>query len=195
VKKLDLYKENKAEYVAPRKPVIIDVKPAKYLAISGTGAPGGDEFTAAIGALYSVAFTMKMAFKFRGRDYGVSKLECLWWGTTDPKGFPIKNWQLIIRTPGFITAAVVKRTQKELLAKGKPRVVGAVRLISLKEGCSVQMLHVGPYDEEMRTMEVMRAHAEAAGRRSAGKHHEIYLSDPRRVPAARLKTILRQPLR
>lgn len=79
--KLDLYKQHKTEYVAPRKPVFVTVTPAKYLAVSGTGTPGGEEFTAAIGALYAVAFTMKMGFKFAGRDYGVSKLECLWWGT------------------------------------------------------------------------------------------------------------------
>lgn len=193
--KLDLYKVNKAEYVAPKSPVIITVKPAKYLAIAGTGIPGGEEFTDAIGALYAVAFTTKMRLKFAGRDYGVSKLECLWWGTPDARGFPVKNWQLLIRTPGFISVSDVKRTAQELLARGKPATVEAVKLIALKEGRSVQMLHVGPYDEERRTMDVMHAYATAKGFKYRGKHHEIYLSDPRRVPAARLKTILRQPVK
>ncbi|HXT71331.1 MAG TPA: GyrI-like domain-containing protein [Vicinamibacterales bacterium] len=193
--RLDLYQLHRSEYVAPGTPVLITAKPAKYLAVSGSGKPGGQDFTAAIGALYSVAFTIKMASKFAGRDYAVSKLECLWWGTPDKRGFPIKNWQLLIRTPGFITPARVRGVQKELLARGKPPEVGLVKLIALKEGRAVQMLHVGPYDEEQRTMDVMHTFATSRGLRYAGKHHEIYLSDPRRVPAARLKTILRQPVR
>jgi len=193
--KIDLYKLNKAEYVAPRAPVLLAVKPAKYLAVSGTGKPGGKEFTAAIGALYNVAFTIKMASKFAGRDYAVSKLECLWWGTPDKRGFPIKNWQLLIRTPAFITPARLRRTQKDLLARGKPGEVRLVKLIALKEGRAVQMLHVGPYDQEQRTMDVMRAFATSHGLKYAGRHHEIYLSDPRRVAPARLRTILRQPIR
>ena len=78
--KLDLYKLHKAEYVATRKPVLVELKPASYLAVSGQGAPGGDLFTASIGALYGMAFTIKMTRKFAGQqDYAVCKLEGQWW--------------------------------------------------------------------------------------------------------------------
>ena len=77
--KIDLYEQHKDEYVTPKTPVVVTIKPAKYLAISGQGAPGGERFTAAVGALYNVAFTIKMARKFVGKqDYAVSKLEGLW---------------------------------------------------------------------------------------------------------------------
>src|SRR4029450_7525723 len=86
--KLDLYAKHKAEYIAPRKPVIFTMSPARYLAIEGESAPGAPAFQAAIGALYNVAFTVKMARKFAGRDYAVSKLEGLWWAPSPPGGSP-----------------------------------------------------------------------------------------------------------
>src|SRR5689334_25425453 len=83
--KLDLYKLHKTDYVAPRKPVLVRLKPATYLAIEGQGTPGGDEFTASIGALYGMAFTIKMTRKFAGlQDYAVCKLEGQWWAD-DPE--------------------------------------------------------------------------------------------------------------
>lgn len=77
-KKLDLYAEHKLEYLAPKKPVLVDAAPAQYLAITGRSEPGGPEFQKKLGALYNVAFTIKMAKKFAGQDYSVSKLEGLW---------------------------------------------------------------------------------------------------------------------
>jgi hypothetical protein len=191
VPKLDLYAKHKADYAAPRKPILLTIPSARYLAISGKGRPPHPEFDAAIGALYNVAFTVKMARKFAGRDYTVSKLEGLWPGLP-PKPW---RWQLLIRVPSFITAAEVKGGITGLIAKGKPRTVAKVTLITLVEGRCVQMLHVGPYDQEEPTLALMRDHAIAQGTRTRGVHHEIYLSDPRRVPPERLKTILRVPVR
>ena len=188
--KLDLYAKHKSDYAAPRKPVLLTIAPARYLAIAGKGHPPNPEFDAAIGALYNVAFTVKMARKFAGRDYTVSKLEGRWPGLP-PKPW---RWQLLIRVPSFITAAEVKRTITGLIAKGKPRTVAKVKLVTLSEGRCVQMLHVGPYDKEEPTLALMREHAIAHGTRTRGVHHEIYLSDPRRVPPQRLKTILRVPV-
>lgn len=196
--KIDLYQQHKQEYVAPKTPVLLTIKPAKYLAIDGRGAPGGPRFSAAIGALYAVAFTIKMTRKFAGKqDYAVSKLEGLWHFDGDPAKTPRDEWRwtLVIRTPAFVTAAELRKAVATLLAKDKPAEVKEVRLETLKEGGCVQMLHVGPYDRESETIEMMRVFAGRKGLELAGPHHEIYLSDPRRVPAARLKTILREPVR
>jgi hypothetical protein len=198
--KIDLYKLNKAEYAATRKPALVEVKPATYLAISGQGAPGGEKFTASIGALYGVAFTIKMTRKFAGQqDYVVCKLEGQWWSepASDFAKLPPDQWRwtLLIRTPDFVKDEELRGAVTVLLKRGKGEDVKRVRLESLAEGLCVQMLHVGPYNQEHETIAVMKAFAEKQQLEFAGKHHEIYLSDPRRVPPERLKTILRHPVR
>jgi hypothetical protein len=198
--KLDLYKLHKAEYAATRKPVLVEIKPATYLAISGQGAPGGERFTASIGALYGVAFTIKMTRKFAGKqDYAVCKLEGQWWSepAQDLAKLPPDqwHWNLLIRTPDFISDADLRQAVKVLLKRGKGEDVKRVGLQTLAEGLCVQMLHVGPYEKECETILEMRAFAEKQQLQFSGKHHEIYLSDPRRVPPERLKTILRHPAR
>jgi hypothetical protein len=197
--KIDLYKLHKTEYAASRKPARVEVKPATYLAISGQGTPGGDRFTASIGALYGVAFTIKMTRKFAGKqDYAVCKLEGQWWSEPgkDLVKLPLDQWlwNLLIRTPDFINEEDLRPAVAVLLKRGKGEDVKRVRLETLAEGSCVQMLHLGPYDKEHETMDVMRAFAEKQQLQFSGKHHEVYLSDPRRVPPERLKTILRQPV-
>jgi hypothetical protein len=195
--KIDLYKENRNEYVTPRKPVLIRVKPTQYLAISGQGEPGGERFSACIGALYAMAFTIKMTRKFAGKqDYAVCKLEGQWFFYGDPAVIPKDQWRwkLLIRTPDFISDRDLKQAVGTLLKKGKPREVEEVKLEKIDEGQCVQMLHVGPYERENETVALMSKFAESQGLRLTGSHHEIYLSDPRRVPAERLKTILRHPV-
>jgi len=194
--KIDLYKLHKNEYVTPRKPALIHTKPAQYLAIDGHGAPGGDRFVACIGGLYGVAFTVKMTRKFAGRqDYAVCKLECQY---LQPNfcDLPREKWQwrLMIRTPDFIAESDREKAVAALLNKGKPPEVAEVKLVTLTEGDCVQMLHVGPYDREGESLALMREFAVSKGLSLGGLFHEIYLSDPRRVPAARLKTILRAPV-
>ncbi len=198
--KIDLYKLHKSEYAATRKPALVETKPATYLAIAGQGAPGGDRFTASIGALYGVAFTIKMTRKFAGQqDYAVCKLEGLWWSDPpqDLSKLPLDkwHWNLLIRTPEFIGEEDRSQAVAVLLKRGKGEDVKRVRLENLDEGLCVQTLHVGPYEKEHETIAEMRAFAEKHQLQFAGKHHEIYLSDPRRVPPERIKTILRQPLR
>ncbi len=195
--KIDLGKLFKAEYAAPKKPVLLESKRATYLAIHGQGAPGGERFTACIGALYAMAFTIKMTRKFAGKqDYTVSKLEGQWF--LDGAPFKSKDewkWKLLIRTPEFVTENERTEAATKLLQKGKPPEVEEVKLEELEEGTCVQMLHVGPYDREPDTIEVMRKFAESRNLKLAGPHHEIYLSDPRRVAPEKLKTILRLPVR
>ncbi|HXP60421.1 MAG TPA: GyrI-like domain-containing protein [Dongiaceae bacterium] len=198
--KIDLYKQHKNEYAAPGKPVLVEIKPAVYLAISGQGAPGGDQFTASIGALYGAAFTIKMTRKFAGRqDYGICKLEGQWWSDSGPDLSKAPKdqwrWNLLIRTPRFVTGEDLRKAVDVLLKRGKGEEVKQVRLETLAEGTCVQMLHVGPYDQECVTIARMKEFAENNQLEFHGRHHEVYLSDPRRVPPERLKTILRCPVR
>jgi hypothetical protein len=195
--KLDLYKTHRDEYAAPKQPVLLHIKPARYLAISGQGAPGGNSFTARIGALYAIAFTVKMTRKFAGRrDYAVCKLEGQWFFDDEPAKIPKDQWRwkLLIRTPDFVTPAELDKAAATLLQRGKPAEVKEVKLERLEEGRCVQMLHVGPYEREPETMATMKSFAGRKGLQLAGPHHEIYLSDPRRVPPERLRTILRAPV-
>ena len=197
--KIDLYKLHKGDYVASRKPVLVTIKDAAYLAITGQGEPGGESFTDKIGALYGAAFTIKMTRKFAGeQDYSVCNLEGQWWsdGSDNFSSIPKAEWRwkLLIRTPDFVSAAELEKAVATLLKRGKSPAVREVRLESLAEGPCVQMLHVGPYEREPETICLMKAHAEKSGLRFKGRHHEIYLSDPRRVPPEKLKTILRHPV-
>ena len=197
--KLDLYKEHKAEYITPKQPVLVNVKPAKYLTVTGQGAPAGKEFQAAVGALYGVAFTMKMTKKFAGQDYKVCSLEGQWWGKQETDDFFTQapetwNWRLMIRVPDFIKGSDVKSAAKKLKEKGKGNEADQVKLETIKEGKCVQMLHVGPYGDEGATISRMIEFARASGLSCRGRHHEIYLSDPRRVAPAKLRTILRLPV-
>lgn len=195
---LDLYRKYRAEYVAPRTPALVATRAAKYLTVSGLGSPNGAPFQTAVGALYAAASTIKMARKFAGRDFAVAKLEGLWWGgkpgkliIDSPPG--TWRWKLMIRVPGFITQLDVQRARRALVEHSKKP--GAVRLETMREGRVVQLLHVGPYDREHQSIARMIEFARVRGLRFHGRHHEIYLSDPRRVPAARLRTILRHSIR
>lgn len=195
--KLDLAKLHRADYVAPKQPVVLTIKPARYLAICGQGAPGGDEFSARIGALYAMAYTIKMTRKFAGlQDYTVGRLEAQYFFEGDPAGIPKAQWRwkLLIRTPDFIKPADLKLAVATLLKRGKTEPVQEVKLERIAEGRCVQMLHVGPYERECETITKMQELAASKGLRLAGSHHEIYISDPRRVPPERLKTLLREPV-
>jgi hypothetical protein len=197
--KLDLYKLHKSEYVAPKAPVLVMTLPAKYLAIGGQGKPGSKEFQADTGALYGMAYTLKMAAKARGQDYKVSNLEGIYWGAGPEPDVPgaiptVMNWLLIIRVPDFIQPKDLGAARDQLRAKGKTGEFDKVKLERIDEGACVQMLHVGSYQDEPKTVAQMSAFAKEKGLTYRGRHHEIYLSDPRRVPPARLKTILRLPV-
>lgn len=129
--KIDLYKLHKDEYVTPKKPVLVHTKTASYLAIVGQGAPGGEVFTAKIGALYSVAFTVKMTRKFAGeQDYAVGKLEGQWFFNDGQEAClgPMNDWRwkLLIRTPEFVSQDEIRQAIEVLLRKGKPAEVKEV---------------------------------------------------------------------
>lgn len=199
--KVDLFKQlNKSEYAQPKRPTLVEVAEGCYLTISGAGDPGGEEFTAKVAALFGMAYTIKMTRKFGGlRDYVVGKLEGQWWSDRGPdlKNIPKHEWRwrLMIRTPDFVAQTELEQAAKRQIDKGKGPEVNAVKLETLSEGPCIQMLHLGPFEDEWETLSQMLDFAQEQGYESHGRHHEIYISDPRRVPPERLKTILRMPVR
>jgi len=197
--KLDLFSRHKAEYVAPRSPRLVRIGPARYLSAGGRGDPNGPGFGTAVGALYAVAFTIKMAKKAARQDFKVGKLEGLWWGNRRGQLLieaPVATWRwkAMIRVPTFVTARDLAAARRSLAERGRALTV-PVRLETLAEGKCVQLLHRGPYREEHSSIRAMLAFAGGQGLGPRGRHHEIYLNDPGRVPPARLRTILRQPVR
>lgn len=198
--KLDLFKQHKAEYVTPKKPVLVRIARATYLAIDGRGAPGSDAFHTALGALYGTAFTIKMTRRFAGLgDYVIGKLEAQYWtrggASFDKTRMDQLDWRMMIRTPPFVTKRDLRDPVTKLVDKGKGERAADVALDAMTEGTCVQMLHVGPYEREAESVDRMTAFAEAEEYRLHGRHHQIYLSDPRRVPPERLRTILRLSVR
>jgi hypothetical protein len=198
--KLDLRKELKSYYTAKRKPEIVDVPPGNFLTYTGRGAPDGEAYQAALSALYGLSYTLKFSSKAEGMDFTVMALEGLWWWD-DPTVFDLDdappreewNWKSMIRQPDFITQEMVDEVRPEVRAKRGPA-VDAVKLETFHEGLSAQIMHVGPYSEEGPTGRTLHAFIEENGYRMRGRHHEIYLSDPRRSKPENLKTILRQPV-
>jgi hypothetical protein len=201
--KVDFKKELDA-YRAPRGTFrIVDVPDLQYLMVDGHGDPNTSPlFARATEALYPVAYKLKFLSKSElGRDYVVMPLEGLWWSDdmaafTSSRDKSRWDWTLMIMTPDWIDhdhfAAAVERAG----AKNRPDRLEDVRVESLSEGRCVQTLHVGSYDDETELLEQM--HNEfipAHDLTMTGKHHEIYLSDARKVAPDKLRTILRQPVR
>jgi hypothetical protein len=198
--KLDLRKELKKYYTAKSKPEIIDIPPGNFLTIKGRGAPGGEEYAAAMQSLYGLAYSLKFRCKGEGRDFTVMALEGLWWwddpAVFDLEGAPPReewNWKSMIRQPDFITEEMVDEVRPEVREKRGPA-VDNVALETFHEGLSAQILHVGPYSEEAPTVARLHAFIDESGYRMRGRHHEIYLSDPRRSKPENIRTIIRQPV-
>ncbi|MCJ8320256.1 MAG: GyrI-like domain-containing protein [Colwellia sp.] len=197
--KIDLFKLNKSDYIAAKKPVLIDIKEATYLVINGQGSPGKESFNDAVSALYAMAYTVKMTRKKQNKgDYVICKLEARYWSES---ALPLNqiaqeqwSWQLMIRTPEHVENSDIQQAAQALLSKGKTVSVENVSLCRHNFGRCIQMLHIGAFEEEKRTIEQMYAFAATEKLTPSSEHCEIYISDPRRVPPERLKTILRSPV-
>lgn len=199
--KLDFRKEQPTLFAPPSDDfVLIKVPKLKFVKVDGRGDPNkAPEYERALAWLYGVSYAMKAASKAEGRDYVVPPLQGLWWADS-PKAFTTGKkdkwrWTMMIMAPDFVTAkhfgAGVDKVRKKL---GEPP--ASLRFEDYDEGLAVQILHVGSYDAEAPT--IKRLHETflpANGLKENGPHHEIYLSDPRRTEAAKLKTILRQPVK
>jgi len=197
--KLDLTKEYKTYYTAKTTPEIVEIEEGKFLTIEGKGTPGGDEFQAKVGALYSLAYGVKMLMKKESKDFTVAKLEGLWWVDSDKPYTEVPReewrWKLLIRQPEFVTPEIVEKARQEVIEKKKVDLVNEVKFEKMKEGKCVQILHIGPYSTEPESLEKMYNLMKEKGLVYNGLHHEIYLSDPRKVAPEKMKTILRQPVK
>ncbi len=181
---------------------VVNVPPLQYLMIDGHGTPGvASEYEDALAALYPLAYKLKFASKRElDQDYVVMPLEGLWWADdmasfTTRRDKSVWQWTLMIMTPDWITDDMFAAAKEKVGEGDRPASLDKVRLETLEEGTSVQTLHIGSYDDEAGILE--KLHNEfipAGGMRMTGKHHEIYLGDPRKVAPERLRTILRQPV-
>jgi hypothetical protein len=203
MEKLDLKKKWKHLYQPLAGAITaVDVPPLNYLMVDGEGDPNlAPAFAQAVEALYSLSYTLKFSLKKSPTpvDYGVMPLEGLWWAD-DPRVFFETDkskwkWTAMILQPDFITNAEVDAAFDEVRRKKNPTALDLVRLETLEEGPSAQTLYLGPFSDEAPTIQRMHDFIHASGKQLHGKHHEIYLSDPRRTAPEKLKTILRQPMR
>jgi hypothetical protein len=198
--RLDLKKLHKPLYTAKEAPALIEVPELGYLMVDGHGDPNDNPlFTDGMGALHGLAYTLKFMLKKQGvADYGVMGLQGLWWAE-DPDDFQAGQrehwqWTLMILQPDFVTPELVEAARVEVARKKVAPRLEEVRLERLAEGLCAQVLHLGPYSEEGPTIACLHAFIAAQGRQARGKHHEIYLSDPRRTVPEKMKTIIRQPV-
>ena len=204
------YKKEYKEFYQPKdKPAIIEVPPMNYVAVRGEGDPNeeGGSYGQAVGVLYAVAYTLKMSYKSSRKiqgffEYVVPPLEGFWWQSgmlgMDYGKKDQLNWISVIRLPEFITKADLDWAIEEAGRK-KALDCSAAEFLTIREGLCVQVMHVGAYDDEPATVARMDAFAREQGYikdiTQARLHHEIYLSDPRKVEAAKRKTVIRHPIK
>jgi hypothetical protein len=201
--KIDLWTEHK-DLFSPKagKPELVRVPPLAYLLVDGAGDPNtSTDFQSAIGALYSLAYTLKFGLKKKkGVDFRVMPLSGRF-HAEDPSVFlqgrkQEWQWTLMLPIPSAVTAADLKAARAEAQArKNASPALPRVRREVLREGLCAQVLHVGPYAAEKPTIEALHAFIAAQGLAFAGSHHEIYISDPNRTAPAKLRTIVRQPVK
>lgn len=199
----DLKKTLKHLYAPSAKQVsVVDVPPLNYLMIDGEGNPGTvARYQQAVEALYSLAYGIRAICKGQGQVFTVMPLEGLWWfrgeanttfklTTADKDRF---GWTLMILQPEFVTAEMVTKARQQVAKKKLPIALDDVRFETYHEGEAVQIMHIGSYDEEGPNVARLHKYIEDNDWSLGKKHHEIYLSDPRKVAPAKLKTVIRQP--
>ena len=205
----DFKKEYKDLYRPKTTPSIVEVPKMHFLAVQGTGNPNEEdgEYKQAVGLLYAIAYTLKMSYKTDRQihgfyEYVVPPLEGFWWqpgingvDSNDKSSF---NWISVIRVPEFVGRADFDWAV-EMATKKKGLDFGSVEFIELEEGLCVQCMHIGPYDSEPETVARMHEFAATQGYvqdfSDTRRHHEIYLSDPRKCDPAKIKTVTRHPIR
>ena len=205
----DYKKEYKEFYMPKNKPSIVKIPSMNFIAVRGKGDPNTEngEYKQAIGLLYAIAFTIKMSKKGSHKidgyfDYVVPPLEGFWWQDgvkcVDYSHKEKFQWISLIRLPDFVTKADFDWAIKEATQKKKTD-FSKVEFFTYSEGLCVQCMHIGSYDDEPATVALMHQYAEENGYvidvTDTRYHHEIYLSDARRVPSERRKTVLRLPVK
>jgi len=202
--KIDYKKKLKHLYnPSAKEVVIVEVPKMQFLMIDGQGSPGdSQEYMDALGVLFPVAFRTKFLSKGKGKDYVVPPSEGLWWAA-DMKDFLEGNrekwkWTMMIMQPDQITQEMIDEAIKIVKEKKQdiPHVISKLRLESYTEGKAAQIMHLGPFSEEHATIMKIHKFIEENGGNFDGhkqKHHEVYLSDARKVKPERMKTVIRQP--
>lgn len=198
--KVDYKRDEKHLYGPGARPEIIDVPTMRFLQLDGAGDPGGADFAAAVGALYSLSYAVRMSYKSDAVPegyyaYTIYPLEGVWDLVDRSKPVSDKSnykYTLMIRQPEFLTdagfAALLERTMRKKPSEHLER----VRFGPVTEGLSCQALHVGPFDDEHRTFALMEGFCSQTGYRRASKlHREIYLTDVRKTGPAKARTVLR----
>jgi hypothetical protein len=198
--KVDLKRELRELYSAGREPALVEVPELSFLMIDGHGDPNtAPEFAAAVQALYDIAYGAKFALKAAGgADYRVMPLEGLWWvpemAEFTTAGKSSWYWTAMIAQPDEVSAELVEEARARAAIRRPSEALDLVRLERFREGLSAQMMFVGPYAAEGLAIEQLHAFIAGEGLTRAGRHHEIYLGDPRRTAPERLRTIIRQPV-
>ncbi len=205
----DFKKEYKEFYLPKDRPEIVTVPKANYIAVRGKGNPNdeGGAYQEAIGILYAVAYTLKMSYKTDYRiegfyDYVVPPLEGFWWQDgiegIDYFDKATFNWISVIRLPDFITEKDFAWAV-ELATKKKKMDCSTAEFLTIEEGTCVQIMHIGPFDDEPETVALMDRFLEENGYENDFSdmrlHHEIYLSDARKVDPIKWKTVIRHPVK
>lgn len=205
----DYKKEYKEFYMPKARPEIVTVPKMNFIAVRGSGDPNAEdgEYKASIGLLYAIAFTIKMSKKGSHKiegyfDYVVPPLEGFWWQERlDGIDYSHKEdfrWISVIRLPDFVTEEDF-RWAVDTAAEKKKQDFSKVEYLTIEEGLSVQCMHIGSYDDEPATIALMDQYLEDNGYEndfSGGRlHHEIYLSDARRVSPEKRKTVIRHPVK
>jgi hypothetical protein len=199
--KLDLKYELRPLYAAGHTPRFVDVPCLPYLMLDGHGDPNTTAgYTVAVKAIYAVAYALKTAIRNAeaGVDFAVMPLEGLWWSAGKialaAAERPSWDWTLMIAQPEFVTAEMLEEVREGAAHKATPEAVAAVRFGTLCEGPCAQVMHIGSYSDEAAAALRLHDFIVSNGRVAAGRHHEIYLSDPNRTAPQRLKTVIRQPV-
>ena len=202
---VDLVKQHRALYNPSWKhPGIVEVPELSFLMVDGRGAPESEVYQEAVQALYGTAYTLKFSLRNADaeRDFKVAPLEGLWWSDVERPGLDelrehrdAWNWTMMIAVPDAVTAAEAAAATEQAARKRRPSVPLEVRFERFAEGLAAQLLHIGPYAEERPTIERLHAWVAEQGYALHGRHHEIYLGDPRRTAPERLKTVIRHPVR
>ena len=186
-----------ALYRAQRAPELVDVPTLGFLTIDGVGDPNSSErFPQVVQALFAVSYAIKFALKRSGGPvYRVSPLECLWTaGDFTGGGKSTWTWTAMVRQPEAVSVEHVECAARDVAQKKRSPLATELTLTSYAEGLSAQVLHVGPYADEGPTIERLHEFIREQGMTLRGRHHEIYLGDPRRASSERLRTIVRQPV-
>lgn len=197
--KLDLTKHYPEYYKAKDKPQIVNFEPYNYITTSGISAPEDSIFMEAIEKLYSLAYGIKFTCKAHDLDFIVPKMEGFWWvdGALSFEDTPRKDWhwKIMFRMPDFVGEMEYRTALEELIEKSKISEQHDLVFEEVHEGLSAQLLHLGSYDNETASLEKLYSFIKQEGFEIAGYHHEIYLSDPRKVAEEKLRTILRYAIR